>query len=542
MMKQSFKSMMLMGAFLFSLLMCFTSCEDILGHWEKPVPVIPSGTPETPAVATITVTPVATSGDIATGSTTALVTIATVDGGTMMYQVTVTNTKPTTTEGFTATVPTAEGREPGTYYVWYYAKGDATHADSEISAEAIIVTVSNKPAATIATAPVATTGDIFAGSTTVLVTAGTAEGGTMMYQVTNENTKPTSTEKFIATVPTAEDCPAGTYYVWYYAKADADHSDSEISATAITVTVTKPAATITTVPTNNTDDIKAGSTTALIKAGTASGGTMMYKVTTTNTKPTSTEGFSATVPTAATLAAGTFYVWYYVKGDDTHADSEISATAITVTVKAAGYTMAKDATSTDKGKLICADGHIHANGEDAACTKARVAMIAYVGSDNGEAAPYNHGLALALTDANNGSNCGWKTTTTDAGHTKQGSSSFTSESGLQYNDATHNSDTYPAFKAAIANNDIAAPTGCSAWFLASGYQWNTMISAAGGTTSLRDGFSGITITGASNLTTDNYWSSTEYDSDKAWCYGFGGGAWARSLKNFDNRVRACLAF
>ena len=40
MMKQSFKSMMLMGAFLFSLLLCFTSCDpyldDILGHWERP--------------------------------------------------------------------------------------------------------------------------------------------------------------------------------------------------------------------------------------------------------------------------------------------------------------------------------------------------------------------------------------------------------------------------------------------------------------------------------------------------------------------------
>ena len=512
MMKQSFKSMMLMGAFLFSLLLCFTSCEDILGHWEKPTPATPSGTPETPAVATITVTPVATSGDIATGSTTALVTIATADGGTVMYQVTITNTKPTTTEGFTATVPTAEGREPGTYYVWYYAKGDATHTDSEISAEAIIVTISNKPAATIATAPVATTGDIFAGSETALITACTAEGGTMMYQVTNENTKPTSTEKFIATVPTAEDCPAGTYYVWYYAKADADHSDSDISATAITVTVTKPAATITNVPTNNTDEIKAGSTTALIKAGTASGGTMMYKVTTTNTKPTSTDGFSATVPTAATLAAGTFYVWYYVKGDDTHADSEISATAITVTVKAAGYTMAKDAAAADKGKLICTDGHIHANGEDAACTKARVAKIIYVGSST-DNTTYTHGLALALEDV--------------------------SSNELSWDNSDYYNSSKTAAEWCSAWNTSKNVTSAS-WMLPSKDQWNTMISAAGGTTSLRDGFS--SITGASNLTKDTYWSSTESESTKAWCYGFNNGDWYSSWKNFGNRVRACLAF
>lgn len=314
------------------LALIMTGCEDILGHWEKPAPATPAVTPETPVVATITVTPVATSGNIATGSTTALVTIATVDGGTMMYEVTVTNTKPASTDGFTATVPTAEGREPGTYYVWYYAKGDATHADSEISAEAIIVIISNKPAATIATAPTTPTGNIMVSTATALVTAGTASGGTMMYKVTDANTKPTSTEGFSTTVPTASSITtAGKRYVWYYAKGDNDHSDSNISDTAIEVTV-KAAATISTAPTATTGNIVAGSTTALVSAGTATGGTMMYKVTTENTKPSTTDGFSETVPTAAAQSAGTCYVWYYAKADDTHTDSEISATAIAVTI------------------------------------------------------------------------------------------------------------------------------------------------------------------------------------------------------------------
>lgn len=326
--------MMLEGV-LCCLSMCLTSCEDILGEWSKPTPVTPTETPALNPVATITVAPTATSGDIAEGSTTALVTIATADGGTVMYEVTVTNTKPASTDGFTATVPTAEGREPGTYYVWYYVKGDATHTDSDISSTAITVTISNKPAATVTTAPTATTGDIIAGSTTALVTAGTVEGGTMLYKVTTTNDKPASTEGFTTTVPTAVSQAAGTCYVWYYAKADTDHSDSDISSTAITVTVSnKPAATIATAPTATTGVIYAGSTTALITAGAATGGTMMYKVTTTNTKPTSTSDFSDMVPTAASLTtAGTYYVWYYAKGDTTHADSEISATAISVTVK-----------------------------------------------------------------------------------------------------------------------------------------------------------------------------------------------------------------
>ena len=100
-----------------------------------------------------------------------------------------------------------------------------------------------------------------------------------------------------------------------------------------------------------------------------------------------------------------------------------------------------------------------------------LAKIAYVGSDNGEAAPYNHGLALALSDANDGSTYQWSTEFANVHGYRPTSSSFTSESGLQYN-ATHNSDTYPAFKAAITYSP-AAPTGCSAWFLASGYsRWS----------------------------------------------------------------------
>ena len=99
------------------------------------------------------------------------------------------------------------------------------------------------------------------------------------------------------------------------------------------ITVINPRATITTEPTANTVDITAGSPVKLVTAGEASGGTMMYIVTTTDTKPTSTDGFSATVPTAESLADGVYYVWYYVKADSNHTDSEISSTGIMVIVR-----------------------------------------------------------------------------------------------------------------------------------------------------------------------------------------------------------------
>ena len=94
----------------------------------------------------------------------------------------------------------------------------------------------------------------------------------------------------------------------------------------------KTPATVTTAPTGAAV-VGVGKTTALVSGGVADGGTLMYAVTTTNTKPTSTEGFSATVPTAQTItASGKVYVWYFVKADDTHTDSEIAATAIEVPV------------------------------------------------------------------------------------------------------------------------------------------------------------------------------------------------------------------
>ena len=201
-------------------------------------------------------------------------------------------------------------------------------------------------------------------------------------------------------------------------------------------------------------------------------------------------------------------------------------------------------TSSYVGSVITSDGYVYATASDAsAASKTAVAMIAYVGSDSGEASPYNHGLALALNDANGGNNCAWTTSSGTPVHTyTPSSSSFTSESGLQYNE-TQNSDTYPAFKYAIANNGTAAPTGCSAWFLASGHQWDLMISAAGGYNTLRDCFG---VVGGTNMKGVNYWSSTEESGYYAWTYyffsGSGGGKWVKCSKADGFYVRSVLAF
>ena len=105
-----------------------------------------------------------------------------------------------------------------------------------------------------------------------------------------------------------------------------------VTATSDAAPAAKPAATVTTAPTGAAI-VGVGKTTELVSGGVADGGTLMYAVTTTNTKPTSTAGFSDAVPTAKDItASGNVYVWYYVKADDTHTDSEIAATAIEVPV------------------------------------------------------------------------------------------------------------------------------------------------------------------------------------------------------------------
>ena len=207
-----------------------------------------------------------------------------------------------------------------------------------------------------------------------------------------------------------------------------------------------------------------------------------------------------------------------------------------------GYALKK----AEVGKVFGADGNIYDNAAATPGGNTALALITYVGGSSGENSPYNHGLALALSDANGGGWCYWTTSCFDAGHTKQTSGSFISESGLQYNNATHNSDTYPAFKAAMANNGATAPTGCSAWFLPTIYQWDLMINACKnvlGTnnnwTDLRDGFTNV---GGTNIREDPYWSSTEYDKDYAWRCSFTYGNFDRADKPQPRYVRSVLAF
>lgn len=96
--------------------------------------------------------------------------------------------------------------------------------------------------------------------------------------------------------------------------------------------IAKAPATVTTAPTAKTDLTYNGSAQDLVNGGTASGGTMYYTSTTTNSKPAKSALTSTSVPSQTN--AGTYYVWYYVKGDNSHSDTEVlGPVAVTIEKK-----------------------------------------------------------------------------------------------------------------------------------------------------------------------------------------------------------------
>ena len=167
------------------------------------------------------------------------------------------------------------------------------------------------------------------------------------------------------------------------------------------------------------------------------------------------------------------------------------------------------------GDVILSDGKFAARSS----TGTNVAMIAYLGSSTGVAG-YTHGLALALSDV--------------------------SANQLSWDNTYANNAGKTAAEWCSDWNTTKTITG-GTWMLPSKDQWNKMINACKnvlGTKNdyrdLRDGFNGIT--GASNLQSVYYWSSTKSNSYEAWYCNFLNGNWEKDYTDYYCRVRACLAF
>jgi hypothetical protein len=248
------------------------------------------------------------------------------------------------------------------------------------------------------------------------------------------------------------------------------------------------------------------------------------------------------------LAAGTYWFNATVSGKPYIAKATLS------TPTSAGNYYQSTMEMATIGNVIASDGKFYAHKTATPGGNTAMAVITYLGSATGETS-YTHGLALAMQDANGGAKCQWSTLTSSTVHSYVPNNFYDfgsqSESGLQYNDVTHNSNNYPAFKAAMANNGNTAPTGFSAWFLPTSYQWSQMIEACKGLGNapnndyrdLRERFSGV---GGKNLNISTYWVSTEQSAKNAWKFTFASGIWANEEKNVSGvnqcYVRSALAF
>jgi hypothetical protein len=83
----------------------------------------------------------------------------------------------------------------------------------------------NKAEVTVTKAPKAKTGLVENGKAQELITAGTATGGTMLYALGKDEKTAPDASAFKEAIPSGTN--AGTYYVWYMVKGDANHTDTK---------------------------------------------------------------------------------------------------------------------------------------------------------------------------------------------------------------------------------------------------------------------------------------------------------------------------
>ena len=152
-------------------------------------------------------------------------------------------------------------------------------------------------------------------------------------------------------------------------------------------------------------------------------------------------------------------------------------------------------TASDKNRVVCTDGTIYDNVAAATADgKTAAAMIIYIDEVN------KKGLALALKD--------------EARNTQDG--------GIT----------------ACNNKNTSMPVVGGTWKLASKSEWDSMISAAGSSPTLHDGFSSV---GGTNMDVNVYWSSEKNGSNGLLLQYSRG--WSDFVSNSQYaNIRACLTF
>lgn len=189
----------------------------------------------------------------------------------------------------------------GSYTVYY----QVTMANYTAITGSETVTISK--AVPSVTAPTANT-LTYTGSAQALVTGGSTNGGTLEYSLDGKT--------YGTGIPVGTE--AGTYTVYYRVTGNANYSD--VAVKSVTVTISKSQPTITTAPTAKTDLVYTGFAQALVNAGTATDGVLQYSL--------DGKTYSTAIPTGTN--AGSYDVWYMVKGDIGFNDLEAQKLTVTI--------------------------------------------------------------------------------------------------------------------------------------------------------------------------------------------------------------------
>jgi hypothetical protein len=132
---------------------------------------------------------------------------------------------------------------------------------------------------------------------------------------------------------------------------------TDVAQQSVSVTISKTTASVTAPTAKSGTFTYSGSAQTLFNTGSTTGGTMKYKVTTTNTKPSSTSDFKTTIDQGTN--AGTYYLWYYVDGGTNYNSTSVNGTAVSKTIGKANASVT--AAPTNKNPTYSGSAQAYAN-------------------------------------------------------------------------------------------------------------------------------------------------------------------------------------
>ena len=332
-----------------------------------------------------------------------------------------------------------------------------------------------------------------------------------------------------------------------------------------------PQAALTAAPTA-INDVPATTDGAILKAGTVATigsteqaqGTVMYYVSPTALDDAAllalaADQWKADVPTAADLAQGQAYVYYYVRGNDSDTDDEtfsdgdiLAANALTVTIAAAPTYAVTFAEGTDANEWTASPA--------TDVTKGQTVTVTYTGSKKvlGVKAEKKSGAASLIVNPVVGQIIGSDGKNYDANATLPDgvkAVAVIAYVGSETYDATFKNGLAIALADEAKSNWSTAMSTCEGktaitgakWCLPSQDQWKQMFKANGGNEGSYTGLN-TTITNAGGTILQgsvNYWSSSEYNPGVRAYFVYlanGDASWSNATEGSGFRVRACLAF